>query len=383
MRALLGVCLLLSSGCLFADEDDIGPAPYADATPGSMPDASPPIIEPPPPPPPFVESEPVPFDRDDVERWDFAYLGFGDGAEIRFGNLRGEWTVVLPIAGGVMLTGSLQVSPTGDDLAYESFDNVNGGWRLHVLSLTSFADRTVGLEPRTGIRPTWSPDGTRLLFYRFGNGDLDLQLVDLAGSAAPVTIGHAPLLVDGSPLRPDWSHDGREIFYSTLDRIVAHDVAAGTDRDVVIAPDGESVILPVLSPDGNTLAYAHGDRLELVDRAGGTPRVLAELRNPGRLVWRPDGASLAVVDDGDGVDRVLRLVDLEGVETHVDVRPGSDLEWSPDGSRLLYDAFAERGGRGDSWIREFHADAAVAIHLGLPCAGADVSYPTWLHAPAP
>jgi Tol biopolymer transport system component len=384
MRAIHGLLCgsLLLTGCMSEGTEDVG-APIQPVAPGPAEPGDPPVDPPPAPP---ADPHQVPFAPDALGQYDFAYVAWNGGAEIRFGNLRGEWSSVHSLEGGVLGAGTLALSPTGRQLAFETFDYVHGAFSLHVLALDTFEDRALAFDARSGLRPTWSPDGTRLLYFRWSPTGLDLQMVDAAGGAAPVTVGHTPSWGYEAFLGPDWSSDGREIFYSTFDRIVAHDVVTGAERDVVVAEGDEALVLPRLSPDGCTLVYVHGTTLALVPRAGGTPRTLAQVRDgASRLVWRPDSTALALVDDlfaVGGVGNELRVVGLDGSATHVDwLRSGigaGDPEWSPDGGRLLYATFAVRDQGTNAWLRVFDARTSVAVDLGLRGAGYAVTYPTWL-----
>jgi Tol biopolymer transport system component len=100
-------------------------------------------------------------------------------------------------------------SPTGNELAFESFDTTSTG-TIWIVSQDGTGLRA--LAP-TGVEswrdPDWSPDGTRLVHVR--------QPSPAAGGAVFVmdTTGHAEqrLTTDNGYMDPTWSPDGQWIAY--------------------------------------------------------------------------------------------------------------------------------------------------------------------------
>jgi Tol biopolymer transport system component len=127
-------------------------------------------------------------------------------------------------------------------------------------------------------------------------------------------------------------------------RPLAIDAATGgqTDLGDVV---GDVTSAPVWSPDGKQILFgARGGSLYSVDVQSGERSLFVRL--PGEdldsmdeIEWSPDGAHLAVVNDLDepGGGR-LYVMDADGSRVHVlvDFERGSNVVWSPDGTRLTY-----------------------------------------------
>jgi len=122
-----------------------------------------------------------------------------------------------------------------------------------------------------------------------------------------------------------------------------------------------TIAAPLWAPVGRRLAYVttfpefepsrYRSTLWVVDLAGGQSRALVEQAEGASVpfAWSPDGASIAcVLKAGEGQE--LRIVPVDGGEAHtLPVPEGvhgpilsdeffATLEWSPDGTRLLYAA---------------------------------------------
>jgi dipeptidyl aminopeptidase/acylaminoacyl peptidase len=273
----------------------------------------------------------------------------------------GGWpTPLTSTAGG---KSGLDWSPDGKSLAYAAGGAI---WTVAVgggqpVRLTEGA-RGAG-DPRTAAdrAPQWSPDGKWVVFEtgRRGNGDLAVVSAD----------GLTTNLLTATPTdegSPSWSPDGTKLVY--VERSPEHfsgrvlladfDAATGRFKDAVkviheTSQDrggGWSIRRLAWSPDSKTLALvlqdSGWDKIYLLSVGGGKPRALttgeSEDESP---VFSPDGRWLAFVSnrarreerhvwivpvkpvgpDAGGTAR--RLTSLTGVE--------SNPQWSPDG-RLLY-----------------------------------------------
>ncbi len=228
-----------------------------------------------------------------------------------------------------------------------------------------------------GYRPIWSPDG-RYLAVEFFRGTVEIYVIDTtcvrADPPCPITRLSDSQTDDRFPV---WSPDGERIAYvSWLD---------GDAEIYTVGLDGSDLrnltrssgwdVSPSWSPDGSQIAFfSDRDRyreLYLMDSDGGNLRMLTDDNSPenaqaaGAPAWSPDGRWLAysftfegnidimVIPAGcaDGESTVRRCR-----EAAMRVSPSASNEfspfWSPDSQHLNF--ISDRSGR----LGIFSADIA-------------------------
>jgi hypothetical protein len=164
---------------------------------------------------------------------------------------------------------------------------------------------TIPTDPVTGTPPPWSIQWSSrgstvavlIVAMTTAGARFDLALVDLAtGSAAPMP---APPEREAAtlPTRGAWSPDGSwfamsrsHSFFTIFDR--------SGDPLTTVATDGPIVEL-AWSPDSTGLAFRDGDRLVVVDRAGGARRSVA-IERRAAFEWDRHGLDLVIARPVDG-----------------------------------------------------------------------------------
>jgi Tol biopolymer transport system component len=165
------------------------------------------------------------------------------------------------------------------------------------------------------IHPSWSPDGTRLVFARL---DVGLFVIDANGS------GETPLTNDGS--EPAWSPDGTRIaFVSGRD---------GFARIYTMAPDGSQVVPLTQDPNG---AYAPA--------------------------WSPNSLQIVFAEEVIGFGGHLFIMEADGTRvtplTRDPIRGDNTPDWSPDGTRIAFGSV----GNGTSHINTINPDGSDFVDL--------------------
>jgi WD40-like Beta Propeller Repeat len=217
----------------------------------------------------------------------------------------------------------LDVSPDGGQIAYI---HVRG--HLQSLEVANWrGDERQRVAPRyvDAFDPRWSPDGSQLVYQRYGER------------------------------RPG----SRQAIGMTVGKLFVVDVATGRSRQITDlsfpTPDGrESSMSPSFSPDGKTVLFhmlrrtAHGATWDLrtVPARGGSVKTL--VRRAAYGSYSPDGSSIAYISvmpqadpHPEDVYGTLWVADADGGHARAMVN-GIDVRrsrWSPDGTRIAYDAY--------------------------------------------
>jgi TolB protein len=245
-------------------------------------------------------------------------LAFDRGGDIYI--VAEDGTGLRRLTSGEDWDGGTAWSPDGSAIAFTRTRNdatPQAATGIHVMAWDG-TGRTLlsAADPGThDAGPNWSPDGTRIAFYRKSEPDeggdpyyqdkFEIYAMRADGTD-PVRLTHHRSL----SLHPAWSPDGRRIAYASWD----YRLFEWTLR-VMNADGGNDVLLtvgsmsgPEWSPDGTTLVFS-GSRC---------------LGGAGTCEW---GRSYLFMVNADGTDR-------ERVTQGADQEWGPD--WSPDGSRIAF-----------------------------------------------
>ena len=168
----------------------------------------------------------------------------------------------------------------------------------------------------------WDSTGRQFALTALTGGNPVLVVMDVAGGSERLEV---PLEGLGEAYNPSWSPDGSRIVFSGLrgglsDLFVYTRATGEVER---LTADAFADLHPSWSPDGKTIALATdrftssvGElrfgplRIGLLDLSTGVIRPAAADDSPAKQVspqWAPDGRSLYFVSDRSGISNVLRL----------------------------------------------------------------------------
>ncbi|TFH67098.1 MAG: hypothetical protein E4G90_00115, partial [Gemmatimonadales bacterium] len=216
-------------------------------------------------------------------------------------------------------------SPDGTELVYSMQGSL---WRQR-MGTTEAIQLTAG--PGYDHQPDWSPDGRWVVFTRYVNDALDLQLLDLTSGEVTTLLANGGVNLDAR-----WSPDGRRlVFVSTAYEgrwhvfVAPFDSATGRLGNAVRITEDLDSRLP-------RYYYSTWDHyLSPTWGPGGEELILVSNRD---RVWGTGGFWRMSADGGP-------MRELWYEETTWKARP----DWAPDGRRVVYSGYHGRQ-RNQLWI---------------------------------
>src|SRR6267142_109679 len=240
-----------------------------------------------------------------------------------------------------------------------------------------------------GLLPSFSPDGTQLVFAKYSLDAGPYQIWVSAGDGSnPVQIGRTEY-----PHLFAWSADGTKLaFTTTNDSDIAVARADGSGRTLLIQ-DATRDLAPSWSPDGSQIAFFRGNFgqffLNVIRPDGSGLHQLSQTPADTSVppVWSPDGMHLlfggtqpvgysrfgpyyrndVYVVGADGVGE-RRLTDSSSLDA------GSSPIWAPDERRI---AFLSRRGYESPYRQLFVMNADGTCETQVTTSSADILQPTW------
>jgi len=230
---------------------------------------------------------------------------------------------------------ALALAPGGESLAID----LQG--RIWALPIAGGSARALTDELGDARQPSFSPDGRRVVFQSYRDGNWHLWSVGTDGNGL-TRLTHGPF----DDREPDWSHDGSRIAFSS-DRGGSYDLWSlelASGAVTRLTDDAGNEFAPAWSPDDGSLAFvSEGESAKAVKTlTDGAEHVVVEIEaSASSPSWSPDGGRLAVVVV-DGLESRLDVLDVASGKVRTVSPKGEDVfpfraAWlSPD--ELLYTA---------------------------------------------
>jgi Tol biopolymer transport system component len=283
-------------------------------------------------------------------------------------------------------------SPDGARLAYSARGTSSKDDVFHLMVRDIPKGEPLQLTHSAGndISPAWSPDGARLAFVRVEDQGASCVVISTASPAEERKFPGCAAPGDETQPFPaiSWMRDGRSlVVVQTADKQPASLAILTLDTGAIhtithppAGTDGDST--PVVSPDGNTIAFVRGTvsggaDIFLCDLTGANPRRLTFDDHAIRgITWTRDGQDLMYTGDRAGGWKVWRVPSYGGSPRDLIIagRDASYVTAAPAGNRLVYTVSATVSSiwRGSLGKR----DAAGEDHPVIRSSGRE-SYPRY------
>jgi Tol biopolymer transport system component len=201
-------------------------------------------------------------------------------------------------------------------------------------------------------RAEWSPDGTKIAFASYRDGNFEIYVMNAADGSGQTNISNNPAYDFG----PEWSPDGTKIaFFSQRDDdnndiYVMNANGSGQTRLTNNTAADADDFGPEWSPDGTKIAFAsdrdaidiHHDIYVMNANGSGQTRLTDSSADETWSSWSPDGTKIVfesllnevggiyVVNAADGSNRNRLTTSSSGDD--------SNPKWSPDGTKIAFDS---------------------------------------------
>lgn len=295
------------------------------------------------------------------------------------------------VAGVIAGAGSAGTSGlVGGNIVYAGVDPQDGQSDVYVVKADGSGKRNITDEDAShkDVSPELSRDGSSIVFVRHAaQGGTRLMVVKANGSGL---IDLTPTKTEiGNIAEPSWSPDGTQIVFAgnadgNYDLFVL-DLRTGTTTRLTRTQSPVQNLDPAWSPTGKAIAFSRSG-LSATSGAASLYQLRLGSTAPARLtkttgidgdvdpVYSPDGRQLAFSSDRIGTDDVYLLDLVSFSVTKLTTTKDRDVEpsFAPDGSALVY--VSDRSGATELWVQSL---SSLTRGVQITSDGASKSHPSW------
>lgn len=220
--------------------------------------------------------------------------------------------------------GRAMYSPAGDLIAFEDRHGIIQLMYSRGTGITAYK----GNGSQSDV--CWSPDGKKLAFASNNGFQADIYTMNANGTGLfAVTTG-------SFDFSPSWTYDQYDIFFNRLNVPSSIEFVSPSGGTTTNISGSNSDRAPIVSPNGNLIAFQNSNAIWTVDLGGGArsqvtfPSTNTSDSNP---AWSPDGQKIVYEHALANGVREIWVTDVNGANPH-SVLPSSDASrtnptWSP------------------------------------------------------
>jgi Tol biopolymer transport system component len=300
------------------------------------------------------------------------------------------------VAGVIAGAGSAGTSAlAGGKIVYAGVDPQDGQSDVYVVKAdgSGKTNLTDDEASRKDVSPELSRDGSSIVFVRHSaQGGTRLMVVKANGSGL---MDVTPMKTEvGNIAEPSWSPDGTQIvFASNVDgnyELFTLDLRTWTTTRLTRTLAPVQNLDPAWSPTGKAIVFSRSGLASTSGAASLYQLRLGSTTGPARLtkttgidgdvdpVYSPDGRLIAFSSDRIGTDDVYLLDLVSFSVTRMTGTKDRDVEpsFSPDGSAFVY--VSDRSGATELWAQSIATAApGPATAVQITSDGASKSHPSW------
>jgi serine/threonine protein kinase len=210
---------------------------------------------------------------------------------------------ITPLTSDPGYEGEPTFSPDGETIAYVS--DRTGNFEIFLKQVSGGPDVNITNSAADDVQPAFSPDGKQIAFVstRESETHMTYETFGVPPTGGDVwvmpALGGAPRRIAQSGNFPSWSSDGSSLVFmgggAFKKKILRVPASGGTAQEFAIHPPKgvpayRFLLYPTLSPDGKWILFqAEQFRVHVVPSSGGEAKLFGPGRRP---VWAPDGRSI-------------------------------------------------------------------------------------------